>query len=111
MQELADKKISKTHDQVGIIKKHSCIPDPSKGNQTLGPRRFAPRSTEPAKHAVNFVGMAIGEFAPWEMSGYLGIWLEMVGDVRISIDMFRDSGDPLGTSPTKEIQPRYPKIS
>ena len=53
----------------------------------------------------------IGESPPWEMSGYLGRWLEMVGDERISMDMFRYSGDPLETSPTKDIQPRYPKIS
>ena len=43
---------------------------------------------------------SIGEFAPWEMSGNLGILLEMVGDERISMDIFRDSGDLLGTSPT-----------
>ena len=53
----------------------------------------------------------IGEFTPGEMSGYPGIWLDTVGDVRISMDMFRDSGDPLGTSPTKDIQPRYQKIA
>ena len=36
--------------------------------------------------------LAIGEFAPLEMLGYLGIWLEMVGDERISMDIFKESG-------------------
>ena len=41
----------------GIIKKHACIPETPKQNETPAPRKFTPRSTDPTKR-TNFAGVA-----------------------------------------------------
>ncbi len=45
--------------EVGIIKKHACIPETPKLNGTTAPRKITPRSTDPASaKRTNFAGVA-----------------------------------------------------
>ncbi len=51
------KALNDIKSEVGIIKKHACIPETPKPNETPAPRKFTPRSSVHAKR-TNFAGVS-----------------------------------------------------
>ena len=51
------KALNDIKSEVGIIKKHACIPETRKPNETTAPRKITPRSIDHAKR-TNFAGVA-----------------------------------------------------